>query len=164
VIRPRGQGASGKTGTLPLTPTTKCGILKEWEGCLSIPLPPTLKMELTKSFPPADALVAKLQKIEYRKIANQIITVAMFAAAIAQVLFERAQAWWMNGGKEQAIKVVDFVTANSEVALNAVNQWFTAVVTPWVQTVAIPNTISFAKEVENTVNLVTDNFVPTLKL
>ena len=128
-------------------------------------------MELTKSFPPADALVAKLQKIEYRKIANQIVTVIMFAAAIVQVLFELAQAWWLNGGKEQTAKVVAFIVDKAKVAITVINQWLTTVVTPWVtqvakpwvQTVAIPNTISFAKEVENTVNLVTDNFVPTLK-
>jgi hypothetical protein len=120
-------------------------------------------MELTKSFPPADALVAMLQKIEYRKIANQIVTVALFAAAIAQVLFERAQVWWLNGGKEQTAKVVDFVAEKSKAVFTAVNQWLTTVATPWVQTVAIPNTISFAREVENIADLVFDNFVPTLK-
>lgn len=121
-------------------------------------------MELTKSFPPADALVAMLQKIEYRKIANQIVTVALFAAAIAQVLFERAQVWWLNGGKEQTVKVVDFVAEKSKAAFTAVNQWLNIVVIPWVQTQAIPNTISFAKEVKNAADLVFDNFAPTPKL
>jgi hypothetical protein len=105
-------------------------------------------MELTKSFPPADALVAMLRKIEYRKIANQIVTVALFAAAIAQVLFERAQVWWLNGGKEQTVKVVNFVAEYSKAAF----------------TVAIPNTISFAKEVKNAADLAFDNFMPTPKL
>lgn len=51
-------------------------------------------MELTKSFPPADALFENLQQIDYKKHLNTymnfVITVCAFIAAVATVI---AQKW-----------------------------------------------------------------------
>ena len=52
-------------------------------------------MELTKSFPPADAFVEMIQEIDYQKLYNNcksfVITVAAFIAAFATILWEKVQ-------------------------------------------------------------------------
>ena len=52
-------------------------------------------MELTKSFPPADALIETLQQIDYSKLyhnfKNFVITTAAFVAAIATLFWEKIQ-------------------------------------------------------------------------
>lgn len=52
-------------------------------------------MELTKSFPPADALIETLQAIDYKKHLNDymdfVATVCAFVAAISTVLWEKLQ-------------------------------------------------------------------------
>jgi len=58
--------------------------------------PPTpLTMELTKSFPPADALVETLQSIDYKKHLNQYMDAVeiacAFIAAIATIIWEKLQ-------------------------------------------------------------------------
>jgi hypothetical protein len=52
-------------------------------------------MELTKSFPPADALIDQIQQVDYQKLFNTsktfVITVAAFAYVIATVIWEKLQ-------------------------------------------------------------------------
>ena len=52
-------------------------------------------MQLTKSFPPADALIDQLQQIDYRKLLNDymdfVVNVCAFVAAIATILWEKIQ-------------------------------------------------------------------------
>lgn len=52
-------------------------------------------MELTKSFPPADALVETLQSIDYKKHLNQYMDAVeiacAFIAAIATIIWEKLQ-------------------------------------------------------------------------
>ena len=57
--------------------------------------PSFFTMELTKSFPPADALIETLQRIDYQKLYHNsksfVITVAAFVAAFATILWEKIQ-------------------------------------------------------------------------
>ena len=52
-------------------------------------------MNLTKSFPPADALVDIFQQVDYQKLFKDsvsfVITTAAFVAAIATILWEKIQ-------------------------------------------------------------------------
>ena len=52
-------------------------------------------MQLTKSFPPADALIDQLQQIDYRKLLNDymdvVVNVCAFVAAISTLLWEKLQ-------------------------------------------------------------------------
>jgi len=52
-------------------------------------------MTLTKSFPPADALIETFQQVDYQKlyqnVSSFVITTAAFVAAIATILWEKIQ-------------------------------------------------------------------------
>jgi len=52
-------------------------------------------MELTQSFPPADALIMKLREIDYKKHLNNYMdfveTLVVYIAAIATVIWEKFQ-------------------------------------------------------------------------
>ena len=52
-------------------------------------------MELTKAFPPADDLIAKLQEIDYQKQLNKYMdiveTILVYVAAIVTVIWEKFQ-------------------------------------------------------------------------
>jgi len=52
-------------------------------------------MELTKSFPPADALIETFQQVDYQKLYQDsksfVITVAAFVAAVSTILWEKIQ-------------------------------------------------------------------------
>jgi len=52
-------------------------------------------MQLTKSFPPADDLLVKMQEVDYQELYQEfkgfVITAAAFVAAIATVLWEKIQ-------------------------------------------------------------------------
>ena len=65
-----------------------------WDTSLHSPNLTILDMNLTKSFPPADALIEVLQEVDYQKHLNNfmdvVVTVCAFVAAIATVI---AQKW-----------------------------------------------------------------------
>lgn len=70
-------------------------------------------MELSPSFPPADALIEQLSKIEYKKHLNNLITVILTIGAFFYVLLQKILEWYQNGGKETIIenaqKVANFL-------------------------------------------------------
>jgi hypothetical protein len=88
-----------------------------------------LLMELTKSFPPADDLLTKLQEIDYRKhfhnFMNAVEVFCLYVAAIAVVLYTK---WQENDCTERLqlafIRFINFC----KVAYN------------WLREVAIPET------------------------
>lgn len=61
-------------------------------------------MQLTQSFPPADALIQQLTKIEYKKHLDNLITVALTIAAVSYVLWQMFAKWYQNGGKDLTIQ------------------------------------------------------------
>lgn len=65
-------------------------------------------MELT-AFPPADALIQQLLKIEYKKHLNNLITVILTIAAVVYVLSQKVLEWYQNGGKDLTIQVIQKV-------------------------------------------------------
>ena len=71
-----------------------CAILISWLGHLYIP-PPILDMNLTKSFPPADALIDILQEVDYKKLYQDVrsfvLTAAAIAYVVATILWEKIQ-------------------------------------------------------------------------
>jgi hypothetical protein len=66
-------------------------------------------MELSYGFPPADALIQQLSKIEYKKHLNNLITVILTIAAVVYVLSQKFLEWYQNGGKDSTIRVIQKV-------------------------------------------------------
>lgn len=66
-------------------------------------------MELSYGFPPADALIQQISKIEYKKHLNNLITVILTIAAVVYVLSEKFLEWYQNGGKDLTIRNVQKV-------------------------------------------------------
>ena len=67
-----------------------------WLGtALHSPNCPILDMNLTKSFPPADALIDILQEVDYQKlyadVRSFVLTVAAFVAVVATILWSKIQ-------------------------------------------------------------------------
>jgi hypothetical protein len=69
--------------------------------------PYLIKTMFEQSFPPADAMVNQLSKIEYKKHWQQFVTFTLTVFAIVTVLaqdaYKRVTEWYQNGGKEQLI-------------------------------------------------------------
>ena len=61
-------------------------------------------MQLTQSFPPADALIQQLTQIEYKKHLKTLKTIVLTIAAVLYVLAERFVQWYQDGGKERIIQ------------------------------------------------------------
>lgn len=74
-------------------------------------------MNLTQSFPPADALIEYLSGIDYKKHLNTFMdiveTICVFVAAVSYVLWQLVNTWYQNGGKEflvnSYVKIRNFV-------------------------------------------------------
>lgn len=64
-------------------------------------------MNTTFGFPPADALVAQIISIDYKKHAEQFVTLFLTVLAVSQVLlqfvYNKAAQWYHSGGKEQLL-------------------------------------------------------------
>lgn len=61
-------------------------------------------MELTNSFPPADAFIQQLLKIEYKKHLNNLITFTLFICAVVYVLSQKFMEWYSECGKDAIIQ------------------------------------------------------------
>ena len=71
-------------------------MVDSWLGtALHSPNCPILDMNLTKSFPPADALIDILQEVDYQKlyadVRSFVLTVAAFVAVVATILWSKIQ-------------------------------------------------------------------------
>ena len=70
-------------------------------------------MNLTKSFPPADALIEALSEIDYQKLWQQFVlltaTIAAFVVAVSAFVYRNVSNWYENGGQEQLIHTYNFV-------------------------------------------------------
>jgi formyltetrahydrofolate synthetase len=59
---------------------------------------------LTQSFPPADAFLQQVSKIEYKKHLQQFVmftaTVIAVVVAVSQFVYTKAAQWYAQGGKE----------------------------------------------------------------
>ena len=64
-------------------------------------------MNNTIGFPPADALLVQLTKVDYQKLFAQFVILSATALGIivgaAQFVYNKAAQWYSNGGKEQLI-------------------------------------------------------------
>ena len=69
--------------------------------------PHILIMNNTIGFPPADALIVQLTKVNYQKLFAQFLILSATTLAIivgaAQFLYNKAAQWYQNGGKELLI-------------------------------------------------------------
>lgn len=78
-------------------------------------------MNNTIGFPPADALIVQLTKVNYQKLFAQFVILSATALGIivgvAQFLYNRAAQWYFNGGKElllaYAHRAVLFINNNT---------------------------------------------------
>lgn len=59
-----------------------------------------------QSFPPADAMIQQLIKIDYKKLFDQFLTVILTIAAISYVIAEKFVQWYRNGGKDATIQLL----------------------------------------------------------
>ena len=64
-------------------------------------------MNYTIGFPPADALMMQLTKVNYQKLFIQFMiisaTVLGVLVAVSQFFYNKTAQWYNNGGKEQLI-------------------------------------------------------------
>ena len=64
-------------------------------------------MNNTIGFPPADALLVQLTKVDYQKLFAQFVilsaTVLGIIVGAAQFVYNKAAQWYSNGGKERII-------------------------------------------------------------
>jgi H+/Cl- antiporter ClcA len=69
--------------------------------------PHNLTMNNTIGFPPADALLVQLTKVDYQKLFAQFVILSATALGIivgaAQFIYNKVAQWYSNGGKEQLI-------------------------------------------------------------
>ena len=76
------------------------------EGCIQTP-PHILTMNNTIGFPPADALLVQLTKVDYQKLFAQFVIISATVLGIivgaAQFLYNKAAQWYQSGGKDQLI-------------------------------------------------------------
>ena len=74
------------------------------------------EMNLTKSFPPADALIQNLMEVDYQKLWQQFViltaTIAAIAVAVFAFVYRNVNNWYENGGREQLIRVYNFVSVS----------------------------------------------------
>lgn len=71
-------------------------------------------MNLTKSFPPVDALFEALSEIDYQKLWQQFVmltaTIAAFVVAVSAFVYRNVSNWYENGGQEKIIHAYNFVS------------------------------------------------------
>jgi H+/Cl- antiporter ClcA len=64
-------------------------------------------MNNTIGFPPADALLVQLTKVDYQKLFAQFVILCATALGIivgaTQFLYNKVSQWYSNGGKDQLI-------------------------------------------------------------
>jgi hypothetical protein len=90
-------------------------------------------MELTYSFPPADALVKQLKEFDYVKLGDNVIKYSATAYAIAVGVFSYVwtafQLWWDDNGEATqvntiriVVNVIDFIAA-IVIAIPQIYRW-----------------------------------------
>lgn len=95
-------------------------------------------MQLSNSFPPADAAVEYLKKIDYKKHWNNFVTLILFIAAVSYVLAQKIHQWWQNGGSESTIQLLQKVQNILEVCYS------------WIVNQAIPEVKNTYKKAQDT--------------
>jgi len=70
-------------------------------------------MELTNSFPPADAMVKKIQEFDYVKFGDNVvkysITAYAIAVAVSSYFWTAFQLWWDENGEATQVNFIRFV-------------------------------------------------------
>ncbi len=89
----------------------------------------TNTMKLSNSFPPADAAVEYLKKIDYKKHWNNFVTLILFIAAVSYVLAQKVHQWWKNGGQESTIQLLQKIQNILQVCYT----WAVTEAFPWVK-------------------------------
>jgi hypothetical protein len=95
-------------------------------------------MQTTANFPPADALIQQLSKVDYHKLLKQFVTIILTIAAVVYVLTEKFVQWYQQGGKDATIQTLTKV-------------WnFLQICYVWCRTEGYPQLIKFARKVTET--------------
>lgn len=95
-------------------------------------------MELTNSFPPADALIQQLSKIEYKKHLNNLITFSLFICAVVYVLSQKFMEWYKNGGKDAIVQFTHKIWKLLQVCYT------------WVRSEGYPNLMNLISKIQQT--------------
>lgn len=89
----------------------------------------TNTMQLTQSFPPADAAVEYLKNVDYKKHWNNFVTLILFIVAVSYVLAQKICQWWQNGGSESTIQLLH----KTQNFLQVCYTWIVTKAFPWVK-------------------------------
>lgn len=102
------------------------------------------------AFPPVNALIAHLSKIDYKKHLNNYLDiveiVVMTIAAVSYVIYCNVKEWYQNGGKESIIKIL---------------QWSKKVLIlsyTWVRSEGIPNLMILKEQINNLIAKIADTY------
>ena len=66
-------------------------------------------METLTAFPPLHSLMISLSKIDYKKHLNNLITIALFIAAVVYVVSQKLMVWWKETGKDLTLQTIEKV-------------------------------------------------------
>ena len=61
----------------------------------------------TTAFPPLHALMISLSKIDYKKHLNNLITIALFIAAVVYVVSQKLMVWYKETGKDLTLQTIE---------------------------------------------------------
>lgn len=100
-------------------------------------------METSKSFPPADALVAYLRQVDYQKLYNQFVSFVVVAAAFVAAVYAVLRTKWVEYDCTERCQIAALYV--KETAIKLYN---------WVREVFVPFMIETANDVRSFYNIV----------
>ncbi len=89
------------------------------------------------AFPPANALIDTLKSVDYQKHLNNLKKLIIIIAAVSYVIYCNVKEWWINGGQDATVQVIQKIW-------NVLQVCYT-----WVRDQAIPELKIFIQEVKD---------------
>lgn len=102
------------------------------------------------AFPPVNALIAHLSKIDYKKHLNNYLDiveiVVMTIAAVSYVIYCNVKEWWINGGQDATIQVIQKIWNVLQVSYT------------WVRSEGIPAMMILKEQINNLIAKIADTY------
>ena len=104
----------------------------------------------TQSFPPANALIDTLKSVDYKKHLNTYLDiveiVVMTIAAVSYVIYCNVKEWWINGGQDATIQVIQKIWNVLQVSYT------------WVRSEGIPNLMILKEQINNLIAKIAETY------
>lgn len=104
----------------------------------------------TQSFPPANALIDTLKSVDYQKHLNTYLDiveiVVMTIAAVSYVIYCNVKEWWINGGQDATIQVIQKIWNVLQVSYT------------WVRSEGIPNLMILKEQINNLIAKIAETY------